>query len=362
MSISTYRILFENLLAGTGREEIPVNSLQWGRLLDSPGALQGSVDMDHPKCTRSNLNPGATAVYVERGGLLVWGGILWTGRADSVTRQLTIGAEGFWSYFRRRILRTTKTYTAQDQLFMARDLINYALAQPGSLGNITVGSELTTDNGGTQQLRTQTYSQFERKNIGQAVEELAALKNGFDFEIAVAWDAAGTTPTRTFKLYYPMRGTRNSALVFNHNVTGVSSTVVEVDATKTTNLLDALGQGDATSMLIGTAVDTSGLSTYPLLEDTSPHKDVNDQTLLNAVAAGDLNRNRLPRETPILSKDATTWPDLGAFQEGDAGLFTVSDGWISVNSYQRIQGFTVNVGDEGQETMSLTVTNADLSA
>lgn len=107
--MANYRVIFADLVPPVGssgiREEIPVNDLKWSKILNSAGAMSGWVDLDHPKCTRANIDPGGTAVYIERGGLLVWGGILWTAKVDTVTRKLELGAEGFWSYFKHREIK-----------------------------------------------------------------------------------------------------------------------------------------------------------------------------------------------------------------------------------------------------------------
>jgi len=355
VTVAPYRILSADWLTNTIREELPIQDLRWSKVLDAQGAMSGWINLDHRKATRANLDPGATLIYIERGGVLVWGGILWTARPDTEGRKLQLGAEGFWSYFRRRRIRTTKTFTGIDQLAIARDLIQYANAQPGALPGITVGAETS----GVP--RDRIYYAYERKWLGEAIEELAAVIGGFDFDIDVTWDAAGTTPVRTFRLFYPRKGTRIDGLVFNHNVAGVARYSADVDATKIANLVDALGQGDGDAMLVATAADPAQWARYPLLEDVISHKDVNVADTLQGHAAASVERRKLPVETASLAKRADIWPDLGSFDVGDEGRLVVEDGWVSVNGFQRIQAIEVTVSDEGDEQLVPTFVSADAS-
>lgn len=351
-----YRVLCADLVSNTIREELAIHDLRYSWVLDAPGAMSGWLSLDDPKALRANLDPGATAIYVERGGALVWGGIMWTApNVDDVTRKVTIGAEGFWSYFRRRRLRVTKTYLQVDQLAIAQDMMNYALAQPGSLNPITVGTETSP------RLRDRTYYQYDRKNLGQLVEQLAAVIDGFDFSIDVAWDSAGTTPVRTFHLYYPRRGSRIPSLIFDRQQTGVTKMGVNVDATATANLIDAIGAGDGDAKLISTAADTSLFSRYPLLEDTVSFIDVNEAPTLDGHAVAQLGRLRLPVELPSFEKQAGVFPDFNSFGVGDEGLVRGQDGWININGYYRIQSLEIRLSDNGQEIMVPTFVSVDAS-
>ncbi len=334
--MAPYRVLCADLV-GAGpqiREELPIHDLKWSIVLDGPGAMSGWISLDDPKCTRANLDPGATALYIERGGLLVWGGILWAARPSRSSRKLMLAAEGFWSYFRRRAIRTTKVYTGADQLFIARDLVNYALAQPGSLTGITIGTETSGV------LRDRSYPHYERKKIAEAIEQLSAVAGGFDFSIEVAWDTSGTTPQRTFKLYYPRRGARLDGLVFNGALTGVAEIEGETDATQLANLVDAIGAGDGDAMLIQTAADTSLLARYPLLEDSASFRDVNVTSTLQGHAVAQVGRRKFPAEIPKFTMQAGMIPSLGSYQVGDEGLVRVSEQLVQT-SYQ---GLYLNLG------------------
>lgn len=349
--MAEYRVLCASLLSNTISEELAVHDLEYSEVLNAPGAMSGWVSLDDAKVTRATLDPGSTAIYIERGGLLVWGGILWTAVPDTNKRELALGAEGFWSYFRRRLIRVTQTFAAVDQLAIAQALIDYAQDAPGGDLGIVVGSETSGMD------RDRTYLAADRKNLGAAVEELAAVEGGFDFQVAVAWD--GSTPERTFALHYPRRGSRIDGLVWNHNIAGVASITVDVDAKSMSNQIDTLGAGDGDTMLIASAADTSLLARYPLMEDALAYRDVVIPETLQGHAAAQVGRRARPPELPKVTTLADTFPGLGSFQVGDEGRVVVDDGWLEIDAFHRVQAIEVDVPDTGPEMITTTFVSAD---
>lgn len=347
--MADYRILAADLLTGAIREEIPFTTFTWTHTLNKPGAFSGTLPLRHPKATRANLDPSRTLIHVERGGLIVWSGILWTVQADQASTTVTCGAEGWWSYFRRRSLRVAKTYAAQDQTSgIVADLLNYAQGVAG--GNI--GVALSAPASGV--LRDQSYLATDRVTIGTEVERLAALQNGFDFAVEAAW--SGPTVAATFTTYYPQRGIRTQ-LVWDiaANIQGLSQTI---DGTRQGNQVDMVGAGDGQDMLISTAVDLSTVGiTYPLLDFVSQHKEVTNTSTLSAHAALMLSQSSLPVEMfpGVLVNDS---PDsaIGSFRTGDSVWITGRDGYIVASSFQRITEYSVAVNSEGRESVSVIFT------
>jgi hypothetical protein len=276
----------------------------------------------------------------------VWSGILWTGLAAVANNTLTCGGEGWWSYPRRRLIRQTMTYAGQDQLFIARDLVNYMQGITGGNLGFVVGSETCGV------LRDRTWNAYERKFIGAEIEQLAAVENGFDFAVDCSY--VGTTVQKTLALSYPRRGVR-TALVFalGSNLEDMSQ---QIDATVAANLIDATGAGSADTMLIATAADTSQLTRYPLLEDVVPFHDISDPSTLFGHAQSALLARAAPLET-LPAVLTHTGPDsqVGSFQTGDAIFVTGTLGYISVNSYQRIMGYEVSVDENGREAVAITM-------
>lgn len=346
-----YRYLVGELAPSSGngfRDEIPFSTVKFGHLLNRPGGFEASIGLRHPKATRANLDPGRTAIHIERDGVIVWSGILWTARAKVEDSSLRLGGEGWWSYFRRRKLRVTKTYAATDQLAIARDLINYAQGVAGGNVGIVVGAETSGQN------RDQTWYHYERKNIGQTIEELAGRANGFDFAIDVTYDTAGTI-AKTLVLSYPRRG-RSTPLVWElgTNLEGLGQ---DVDASVAASLIDAIGAGEGDSMLIATASDPAQLARYPLFEDVVTFKDVSVADTLQGKATLALANQGQPVMTIPTLLARQTGPDtaLGTFTTGDTILVRGEAGWLSVAELMRLVGYETTVDENGRELVSVAL-------
>lgn len=363
--MAAYRFLVGDLVPSSGnglRDEVPFSTVKYGHVLNRPGGLEATISLRHPKATRDNLDPGRTAVHVERDGVITWSGIIWAVGGDIERDNLKVSAEGWWSYFRRRLIRSgtggpspstasSRVYLNQDQLFIARDLVNYAQAQPGGNIGVVVGSELTTDNGGVQRHRDRTYEHYERKNLAEAVEQLAAVRDGFDFAVDVAYEAG--VITKRLRLGYPRRG-RITDMVWElgTNLEGFSQ---DVDAGRQANQVDAFGAGEGDSMLIATAADTSQIGAYPLLEGVVTFKDTDTVAMLQAQAAMALtNLARPVAQVPtLLARQGNPDTGLGSFITGDSVRVRASTGWVDVDERMRIMEWSASVDQDGREQVSV---------
>jgi hypothetical protein len=112
---------------------------------------------------------------------------------------------------------------------------------PGADIGVAGGSELSGV------LRDRTYQAYEVKQIGEAVEQLAAVDGGFDFAIDV-------TPSfgKVLTLSYPRRGriAGTTGIVFESgkNLLGYTE---DVDAGRQATIYTAIGAGDGADMLSG---------------------------------------------------------------------------------------------------------------
>lgn len=334
-----YRYLVGDLVTGVIREEMPFSGVTYSQVLNGPGAFQATIGLRHPKATRANLDPGRTVIYVERDGVILWGGILWAVNVSADDGKIALSGEGFWSYFRRRVLRDSKTYTAVDQLAIAQDLITWAQSQPGGDINVAVGTETSGV------ARDRTYNDWERKPIGEAVEQLASVEGGFDF--AIDADYSGGAITRTLRLSYPRRG-RDTSIVFELG-TNLGAFTQLVDAKVQANTIDIIGAGDGASMLIATVTDTSAVPPYPLLDDVLTYKDVTLVGTLEGHGDAALAARATPVET--IPTIAQFGPDtgLGSYITGDEATIRGTAGFINVEQRVRIIEISVKVDEQSSE-------------
>ena len=77
--MADYRYLFVDLLTDTVQAELPLTGVNFTQSLNSSGALQGTLLLSGLPSASNATNatvPAYNALYVERDGVLVWGGII----------------------------------------------------------------------------------------------------------------------------------------------------------------------------------------------------------------------------------------------------------------------------------------------
>jgi hypothetical protein len=347
----TYTYLVADLRTNAILAELPLKVSSFDTKLSGYGRLgatlnlnaKGMSDLDLPGI----LTPGRTALYVDRDGTLVWGGILWSGSRNKADHSAQLAAMEFESYFHRRLITADYKPAGVDQFTIAQTLVNTMQARVGGNIGLTVGS----DTCGV--LRTRDYFRTGLVKVGEALRELAQLEFGFDFYVAVGYDSNGL-PTKTLRLGYPRLGrvAAVSGLVFESpgNITAWRDDFDAFDESATDYY--ELGQGEGSSTLIGLAQDTSAITAgFPVLETkSSDNRASRTQDVINAHARESLAAAPIPVQTFSCTVDANADPVLGSYIPGDAARFIVSDDWYRPDSsgvptfdrYLRILGYSVN--------------------
>lgn len=363
-----YRFLAVDLLTHALLAELPLSAVKWGQRLNRAGALTAKLQLPAGTdgATIAAIYVDATdplrrAVYVERDGVLTWGGP-WVQRDyDPNTGELTLSGLEWWSLFSRRLITDTKTYVAgvDDQFSIVRDFFTYTQAKPGGDLGITLGAETS---GVT---RDRTYWYYELKSIQDAVQEMAADINGFDFAIEVGYDSGGNI-TRTLRLYYPRRGRIAGATghvwEWGRNIIGFGW---PEDGSIAANMIFGIGAGEATAMIRTSSSRPEQFSAgYPLLEATLVDKSLSVATTLADRVNLMLNDRQVPVVLPPVKVLGDLDPQVGAFITGDEGRIRFEPGDDprfpeGIDTYRRIVGFDVEVSDTGGgETVTLTTDQA----
>lgn len=361
MSGPDYVIKAADLLTGEIREEIPFDSFNYGHTLNAAGAFSGTISVRHPKATRENLDPSRTILHVLRDNICVWSGILWTALADIGEQdQLQVGAEGYFSYFngaggqtsQGRFLKQDVVWGGGDQLGLVQRLIDIAQAQPGGDIGVVVGSEAS----GVILFRD--YFAIDRHNIGALITSLATDANGFDFSFDT--DFSSGSPVTTLHLWYPMQGRRTTDLVFELGA-NISELQWSVDGTQQANSVDIVGTAGSGVTPIGSAVDTSVLGSYPLLESVQQATNTGtiDIPTLTTEAQSYLNTVDAPIETlPMLMSRVSSDLQPGVWTMGDWVNVIAHDGYIDFDETFRITADQVTVDAQGSEQVQLTFEQA----
>ncbi|MEU1225319.1 hypothetical protein [Streptomyces sp. NPDC005828] len=318
MAIDTpYRAIFCDLLTDQTLDILPLRDVSFDDYIGKAGSLSGTIPIpDKAIADRvKKVREGRTAVYLERGGDLWWGGIVWTSTLQSSGRGvLTLGIQAatFDSYAGRRRIRTDITYaTPTDQLEIARrlwselDVQAYPDApageEPRRLG-ITFGDEVPKFK------KTASWRKGDETVYLEALDQLAATENGFEHQILVYRDPVSGARIRQLRIGEPKIVTGATDLVFDRPGV-ILSYSFPYDATR--GGTTALARGASTNS--NAAAESRPISStqqyasdlladgWPLIDLSSDHNEITDPLALDSVASTELKEARGAVVIPSIS-------------------------------------------------------------
>jgi hypothetical protein len=335
-----YRVVVADR-AGTELDEVPAKNLQYSFTLDDAGTCYFQLPLLDASCKRSLLDPGKREIHVYRGDTLVWGGDLWAAQVSELSQGQVVqfSAAEYYERLRHRIIDVTKDYKGWGQVDIAWDLIAFTQAKTGGNMNITRGTTPATGI-----VRDVRYPAFDRTTVADAIDAIVRLNDGFDFKI---------TPDKTFKTFYPSKGSLKDSIVFEvgKNVSSISYTI---DAADIANKIDAVGGGSGQDACYASAIDTTSRGDYGLMELAFQFSDIRSFALLQKRADNRLRLYKKPRYQPefgvwLQAKD----PDYGSFLEGDTVRVRGNYGYVSLDQNFRIVGLEYHQDNDGREAASV---------
>ncbi|MEV6081104.1 hypothetical protein AB0L80_39340 [Streptomyces sp. NPDC052069] len=342
----TYTYLFCDLLTDEMLAELPLSGVTYSTELNGIGTLTGVIpysDETLPLDPDAASRPSRTALYVDRDGVIVWAGIVWT--RELVKGGKAIQAAELLSYYTRRyVKKTLSTDTSMvldpayvpagqrlyaDQKFVMWSLMNYANSMPG--GNIGINTNLLAAPGHGIN-RVITYFAFERPEIYKSIAELAAADDGFDFGVEVGWNpvANNLPPTRykRARTWFPRRGrtAQESGLVFTKG--GSGSNILDYqwpeNGVDMATEISGLGAGTGEAKVTAVAQDTDRLASgWPLLEAVTTYDGVVDQATMTGLVAAELTARSGAQTQPWFDVTADDDPAFGSYSVGDDALFVI---------------------------------------
>jgi hypothetical protein len=355
--MAVWRYVARDLRTGTLLGELPLGGASLGQLLNRPGDLQAVIDLGaRSSLTSQRITQGLidgtlcarTVIWCQRDNRLFDGYIVWDRLKPIEGRLWQLLGMSLLSYFDHRTISSFKNYVGVDQHDIARDLITFAQGMPG--GNIGIVNNTTNDSG---VLRDRTYLAFERRNLGEALRDLAEVQNGSDFWIDVA--LVNQLPQATFRLGYPRKGqsqTQNHLLFTLGRMMRDYS--LEERGSEFANRVHGIGAGEGTDKLVRTRTDSSSINQgYPLLERVISHIDVSVESTLFSHIDRDLAEHSTVPETwtAVVEPDDESIP-FGSWTVGDDARFVIpagADGRFPAGAdvVKRIVGQTIQPGDDG---------------
>lgn len=366
--MADYRYLFYDVSSRRLIDALPMAGVQFSYEVSGVGTLSGSIPLyadDLPaQRVRDALFPYRTKIFVERDSQLCWGGWLSEEPSyDSASGVVSVKAEESLGYFAQRYLPTV-TYTGQDQLDIARSLIDSLQAQPG--GDMWINTDPTVL---SAVMRDRSYSQFDLTPALTALTQLSEVIDGFEFRVDTVYDG-DRMPFEQLVLGYPQIGRRLAAsgVVLEYDRFsggGNVETFTWSDAgTPMSTQVWANCETDEGVQLTSTAARSDLIAQgYPLMEASETYDGVtNIETLANHASAL-LEFRAAVRIAAQINVVAQPSLQLTDFLLGDDFLCRVSDwrfppgqgGAPGLVQYLRMVGCTVTPGVEGEEQYEFTM-------
>ncbi|MEW2406473.1 hypothetical protein [Streptomyces griseoviridis] len=348
MTAARYEVVQTDAQTGGVVTTLPVASITYTETLNAAGSASVSIPLTAPEADPTTLYPGASGFAILRDGEPVWGGLLWTAAADLSTGVLTLNASGYHSYYAGRVLHDGYNRKA-DQAHLLRDWYELCNAENGIA---TDTSRLTT----TGRIRSRTWTQYELKNIAEAVQELAEDAGGFNFRYVPYWTDNGRIGNRVLKADQG-ENVIPFALVHRENC---NVTQVSYDSAAMATRVYAVGadNGNGTK-LVGIADNEDLAARMPTKHMVQTFSDVKTtETLLDKSAAiRDAGRE------PVAIPSLTLYP--GAFSPtdfvpGDSGAVQADYGYVALLSDFVITERKTDVDVNGTESTSLSLANKEL--
>lgn len=335
--------------------EIPVSSSSWSLVMDDAGTMQATMPLADADVAA--LNPYLIAepcrcflavAYNDPDGkeTFLEAGPIWLHKYDGVSKQLTIGAGGIWSYYdHRKVLpvlaagvnpATVTTDILSSLGTTAKRLVQ--LAHTHANGALPI--VLPADEAGTIE---SSLPGGEMHDVGQSLRDLTSLENGPEIQFVprrrdddrryLEWDMRVGTAAAPLLVQQGADWVWDTSAV----ASSVSTVSVSRDGSKVGTRAWMQGAGTDTTTLFGRA-DSTVLTDagFPLLEVLGTGQEQNKSTAsLNSAARGLLRKSNRPTETWTVTVRRDEIPRVGQYSIGDwASLTVAGDPYLPDGTYR----------------------------
>jgi hypothetical protein len=370
-----YSYRFANLLSDSDVAELELSNVKFDRRIIIPGSFSGTVAVTNLDIATQvkKIIPAKTIVHVYRDAD-IWGTyIIWSMRVRSTSRgPVTVEFTGasLESWFYHRIIDVDLNFTFTDQFEIARQLVYNGLIgwNPyAAAANLHIN--LDDNMSGVQ--RDRTYKLSEAASIGQRLEELANVENGFEYMINTYVDTETNTRERDFVIDQFL-GDENGDFVFTYPG-AISGYEVNYDASDAATAWWARGDTVDTDVidneepLITEAPFLAGdwlSSGFPHLDKVLDRSGVVVLAHLQVYAEWWRDNRSGVWAVPVIDINTTDVPTIiTPAQLGSTAQFTILDEFFGITdevpdfSYRnRVIGIEVSPPERGRpETMRLVI-------
>lgn len=358
----TYRYITADVLTGEVLGELPLYGVYMDKQLNIAGNFTGTFRIGtHIEDDLELLNatkPRRSAIYVQRDGTTIWGGILWSRTFGSEANTIQLSGQTFESYLNKVVLTSNFINLTTNQLEIAINLINQMQATARSnIGISTAGIDTT---GGI--VKNVKVPYYDYKYVGEILGEIQASEDGFDWTIKVTDTEVPDQPEKQLVLGQPIIAPNTSVNAEVYDYPGaITNFYWPESGTDSGTDFILLGRGNGSNMLVAQSL-WEGATEYPTIHQIVSKKGVRDQSTLNQIAQDYANTWGPDISAPTITlksdrePEFTAWNDLGSyFQiELESPRFATEGG--RKVSMQRMIGWELSVGSaEQSETIKLRI-------
>jgi hypothetical protein len=351
----TYTVLLTDR-AGTPHGPIPPDGLAYERRLGGGGSASVRCRLDHPVISgvnRQNLDAWATELLVLRDQRPRFNGPVINPSGDGVDGHVSVSAASATQWLTRRYVLRDLEFTAAEQTSILAALVAYA-QDPAEKGP-NADFRLLVEAPVTGVVRDRTHLGAERAQLGDLVQQLADLQDGFDLTLEL--DAVGGEILRVLRAHYPSAGEDvDTPLVLGR---GLTSLTVQRPGDQVATRVYAVGNGEGSDQITAVALASTDLEArYGVHETPLSITDVKEQQTLQAQANGFLTVRQPPLMVVGASYRVTDATPYGLADLGDRVRVQADRGWLQLDERLRVVAEKVTVGPTGSETVDLTFNTA----
>jgi hypothetical protein len=312
--------------------------------LNHGGSAGFILDPTDENCNSTILATNQNELIIQYKGYDMFGGQISSVRkvAEGNSRYWEVTAIQFFNLLEQRFcgynkstgLSDIREFTTTDAGTIAWTLIDESQDEVnGDLG-ITQGTLQASLN------RTKSY---EKKNIAEAIVELADNDYGFDFEI---------TTDKVFNVYYPMKGTVRDEVVFRYPGNCLSFDCLE-NGLDVVNHELGLGRHWGGQEIYYVVDDVTSQAAYGRREKIDSYKDVEIQAFLNDMVTEDIAWNKDIHQVVKFKSFIDDKSDLYMYELGDTVRVVADDFNVNEQLFVYERQVAIDEGDTATVTLTL---------
>ena len=359
--MATYRYFLCDLMSNTLIQELPLESVTFSRRLSGSSNFQGFFGLDREGFDNATIleatTPGRTCLYIDRDGVLVWGGIIWNRTWAEQSKSIQITGQTFDSYFAKADIETTLNYQNVDQRNIIIQLIRKM--QEKSSRNMRI---ITPPLYPTKIVQAARYNDYECWTYAKAIEFLMSNTDSPDYTVDVRYGVTGAFE-RVLVIDNVLGAPVDTTSILFNYPGNVKNFWFPENCARSANTIKGIGAGEGSGMWRAVSTNAAQISTgYPEFVEFFTDKAIMDDKVLKSRTDSELIRLLPPVTVPTFEINSELEPQFGTYNLGDYARISVESSRFpdSKTFTSRIIGWDVTpTRGDAQENVSLVLQGAE---